>query len=306
MRKLPIAAAALLLGTSAYAMVPSGDPTDGTMQKDPYTVEPTTAVTPVYDEAPALQPASADSWTTAQPVAYTAEPTDPEFKAVTATTDDVKAAEFAKADARFDAATEADWDAAAKAKMQSAAMDDTAKLQPASYGTGFAADDGAATLQPASMETGFVADDSADMDVKAAPEGSMDMAAADLSPRPAAGNYPACRPGPGDDHCIQLYEPGVQERLASWSQPTGGFAGASDSQVAMGGPYEPVDSANETERLNQQALADSNRALQMASAAAVTEDEALDDSAVETAMADDTGNVATDDKPIDDEDTVGV
>lgn len=298
MKKLPIAAAALLLGTSAYAMVPTGDPADGTMQKDPYTVEPTTAVVPFYEEAPALQPASADSWTTAQPVVYTAEPTDPEFKAVTATTDDVKAAEFAKANAQFDAATEADWNAAAKAKMQSAAMGGAAKLQPASYGTGFAADDAAAKLQPASMETGFVADDSADVDGMKAPGAPMDMAAADLAPRAAEGNYPACRPGPGDDRCIQLYEPGVQTRLASWSQPTGGFAGASDSQVAMGGPYEPVDSASETERLNQQALADSNRALQMASAAAVTEDEPLDDSAVETAMADDTA--ATDDKPADD------
>ena len=31
----------------------------------------------------------------------------------------------------------------------------------------------------------------------------------DLTPRPAADNYPPCRPGPGDDRCIQLYEPGV-------------------------------------------------------------------------------------------------
>ena len=106
-----------------------------------------------------------------------------------------------------------------------------------------------------------------------------------LAGHAAAQNYPAFRPGRGDDHCIQLYEPGVQEQLASWSQPTGGFAGASDTQVAMGGPYEPADSASETERLNQQALADSERAVQMA--AVTTDAQPVDDSAIETAMADD-------------------
>jgi hypothetical protein len=296
MKKLPIAAAALLLGTSAYAMIPSGDPTDGTMQ-DPYTVEPTTAV--AYDEAPALQPASADSWANAEPVAYSADANDPALKTVTATSDDVKAAEWAKADAQFDAAADADWDAAAKAKLDSAAMADSAELQPASFETGFAADDKAATWQPASAETGFVADDGAMADTTFADETV--VAGADLTPRPAAGNYPACSPGPGDDRCIQLYEPGVEEQLASWSQPTGGFAGASDTQVAMGGPYEPVDSATETERLNQQALADSNRALQMAAA-----DQPVEDSAIETAMADDTGNIATDETPAEDEDTVEI
>jgi hypothetical protein len=65
------------------------------------------------------------------------------------------------------------------------------------------------------------------------------LAAADMTPRPAAQNYPACRPGPGDDSCIQLYEPGVRVALASWTQPTGGLADG--TQTAMGGPYEPVD-----------------------------------------------------------------
>lgn len=67
------------------------------------------------------------------------------------------------------------------------------------------------------------------------------LAAADTAPRPAAQNYPACRPGPGDDNCIQLYEPGVQVALAGWTQPTGGLAGG--DATAMGGPYEPVDGA---------------------------------------------------------------
>lgn len=40
--------------------------------------------------------------------------------------------------------------------------------------------------------------------------------------------WPACRPGPGDDRCIQLYERGVREDYAAWS--------ANGSGTAMGGP----------------------------------------------------------------------
>ena len=48
---------------------------------------------------------------------------------------------------------------------------------------------------------------------------------------PATRNYPPCRgPGPGDDNCIQLYEPGVRAQLA-----------ASQSATGMGGPLEEVD-----------------------------------------------------------------
>lgn len=52
---------------------------------------------------------------------------------------------------------------------------------------------------------------------------------------PAAAAYPPCRPGAGDDHCIQLYEPGVRAQLANWERSAGG------AESAMGGPYEPVD-----------------------------------------------------------------
>ena len=52
---------------------------------------------------------------------------------------------------------------------------------------------------------------------------------------PAAASYPPCRPGAGDDHCIQLYERGVRAQLAGWNRA------ASGSETAMGGPYEPVD-----------------------------------------------------------------
>ncbi|WP_431852394.1 hypothetical protein [Allosphingosinicella sp.] len=46
--------------------------------------------------------------------------------------------------------------------------------------------------------------------------------------------YPPCRPGAGDDRCIQLYEPGVREEVAQWK---------SGAEAAMGGPYQPADAA---------------------------------------------------------------
>jgi len=60
------------------------------------------------------------------------------------------------------------------------------------------------------------------------------------TPQPAAGNYPPCSPGPGDDHCIQLYERGVRAQLARWDRPTGTLA-ENSATTAAGGPYEPVD-----------------------------------------------------------------
>ena len=51
-------------------------------------------------------------------------------------------------------------------------------------------------------------------------------------PIETATGYPACDPGPGDDRCIQLYEPGVHAALAAWK--------ATDDDVAMGGPFEPA------------------------------------------------------------------
>jgi len=83
--------------------------------------------------------------------------------------------------------------------------------------------------------------------------GPIETAAADLAPRPAAGNYPPCAPGPGDDNCIQLYEPGVEVALASWNAPTGGLSQPGEAMASaetalepdtgVGGPYEPVDVA---------------------------------------------------------------
>ena len=51
-------------------------------------------------------------------------------------------------------------------------------------------------------------------------------------PLEEAASYPPCDPGPGDDRCIQLYERGVPEALAAWK--------GADSNVGMGGPYEPA------------------------------------------------------------------
>lgn len=49
----------------------------------------------------------------------------------------------------------------------------------------------------------------------------------------SAANYRACSPGPGDDNCIQLYERGVPEALASWEASRMG-----GERLAMGGPDE--------------------------------------------------------------------
>ena len=65
-------------------------------------------------------------------------------------------------------------------------------------------------------------------------------ASLDLTPRIASHDYPACSPGPGDDNCIQLYEPGVRTALASWNGETGGLLDPS-AGTAMGGPLEEVD-----------------------------------------------------------------
>lgn len=280
MNKLPIAAAALLFGTSAYAMIPSTEPTGVMAQKDPYVVTPAAEPVAATDEAWAFQPATETWWTDKIDSA--------EGYRTLAATDDMKMADVDavadKMDAKFTADDEADadWMAARQAKLDTAGTDEPG-LQPAAYETGFSAGETA----PA---------DVSDMTGIGGPYEAAD-ASATLSPRMAAQNYPACRPGRGDDHCIQLYEPGVRAELASWNQPTGGFAGTSDTQVAMGGPYEPAeDSATATERLNQQALADSNRAVQMAAADA----QPVDESAIETASADD-GALMADDLPADED-----
>ena len=55
------------------------------------------------------------------------------------------------------------------------------------------------------------------------------------SSSPEAGplTYRPCRPGPGDDRCIQLYERGVRASYAAWQRQGGARA-----RLAMGGPDE--------------------------------------------------------------------
>ncbi len=62
---------------------------------------------------------------------------------------------------------------------------------------------------------------------------------ANLSQQAEFKNYPPCDPGPGDDHCIQLYESGVRTQLAHWNREGGGLW-TGNAAVAMGGPYEPA------------------------------------------------------------------
>lgn len=54
----------------------------------------------------------------------------------------------------------------------------------------------------------------------------------------AADIWPTCRPGPGDDRCIQLYEPGVTQALAALK---------GNAEIGMGGPLEPAPEGTKAE-----------------------------------------------------------
>ncbi len=194
MKRTYIAAAALLLGTSAFAWAPSSDPV-AQDAKDPMAVEivkPTVAEVVAAKEAEAaLQPASLETWSD-----------DPEAEST-----DLDLAE------------------------------DPVTADPIAEPDVEATDSGMTDVSTAGV---------------GGPEEVVTTSAADLTPRPATHNYPPCNPGPGDDNCIQLYEPGVRTALASWNQPTGGLAGSGEAMAsaetihepataAVGGPYEPVE-----------------------------------------------------------------
>ena len=55
-------------------------------------------------------------------------------------------------------------------------------------------------------------------------------------PAPRA-TYRPCRPGPGDDRCIQLYERGVRLAYARWLSE-GAEPGKPLAETAVGGPVE--------------------------------------------------------------------
>ena len=83
--------------------------------------------------------------------------------------------------------------------------------------------------------------------------------AAPLDP-PAPVTYRPCRPGRGDDRCIQLYERGVRASYARWLREHGVPATAARTEVAqaapprraqvaaVGGPVEPAAAPRERRR----------------------------------------------------------
>lgn len=58
-------------------------------------------------------------------------------------------------------------------------------------------------------------------------------------PAGAPVTYRPCRPGPGDDRCIQLYERGVRAAYARWLRDRG-HASPPTQVAAVGGPVEPA------------------------------------------------------------------
>lgn len=52
--------------------------------------------------------------------------------------------------------------------------------------------------------------------------------------------YRPCRPGPGDDGCIQLYERGVRSAYAAWLRDGGGNGEVAKpmARTSVGGPIE--------------------------------------------------------------------
>ena len=114
---------------------------------------------------------------------------------------------------------------------------------------------------------------------------------ASFAPRPADHNYPPCDPGPGDDNCIQLYEEGVRDQLASWNRPTGGLLDAG-ATTAMGGPFEAADSSATTSSETETHLSSTDHGVggplepvDSGATTAMNGDGAIDTSAGETAAS---------------------
>jgi hypothetical protein len=71
-----------------------------------------------------------------------------------------------------------------------------------------------------------------------------EAAYAEPAPAPAQATYRPCRPGPGDDRCIQLYERGVRAAYARWQREQD--EDRAPTRLAMGGPVD--DRAREPRR----------------------------------------------------------
>jgi hypothetical protein len=193
--------------------------------------------------------------------------TGTEAKLQTASATDAKFQSWSGGDAKFAAADATAKLASAGADTKFASLDSGSKFQTASTDIGFkpanVSADASGKLQVPSEEARaqFAAsgDSEAKLGTASGDPGDIQIAMGDksqanigmggplepasstafsLAPQPAAQNYPPCDPGPGDDRCIQLYENGVRDQLASWNRPTGGLLDQ-QSATAMGGPFEP-------------------------------------------------------------------
>ena len=80
---------------------------------------------------------------------------------------------------------------------------------------------------------------SKDMQGMGGPEETDAAATTAVTAAAPQANYRACSPGPGDDNCIQLYEPGVRASYAAWQASH--LPGA--AQTGMGGPDEDESAA---------------------------------------------------------------
>lgn len=224
MKHVIVAAGALLLGTSAFAYAPDSWAEKGWSEQDKLVAEKTAhqlkgATLDVLAQADAeAQPASVATWS-----------------------DDHEAKALAVAD-KSDAWSEGGLVNASAVTWQE--PEPAVEADPNLDLAETPADEAPIDETPLDTTAGTTAETS--LDTTAAP---VEIAAADLTTRPADTNYPACAPGPGDDRCIQLYEPGVRVALASWNQPTGGLADGSVT-TAMGGPYEPADDGSGETAMN--------------------------------------------------------
>ncbi|HWT12862.1 MAG TPA: hypothetical protein VN231_08930 [Allosphingosinicella sp.] len=224
MNRYYVAAGALLLSTSTFALAADTKPIDENR------VEAVKVATDAIVATDAKVATGSKSFEAGWDGSLAA--TKPDIAAGSETK-----AELASFDGGFDKPAWAD----TEGKLQTASLDAEPKLQSASLETdskfGTAGLESDSKVETASLDS-FDKAETAHTGM-GGPLETDSATTASLTPQPATQNYPPCDPGPGDDRCIQLYEEGVRTQLASWNRPTGGLLDDS-SATAMGGPYEPV------------------------------------------------------------------
>jgi len=258
MKQVYLGAASLLLGTSAIAWAQSDK--SPSFAKDPLAKEMVSK---------AAETMKAGDWAKANKASIKLEPAaESWFDSDAKLGKEALKAEMAsetwfdggakpgKGALKADMASESwlDGDATAKPKAETVAWTDE--------GTSFAKKDTGDDLALASKDDAVTAESGVGGPYE--PVDSAAASASDMTPHLATRNYPPCsHSGPGDDNCIQLYEPGVRQQLASWTQPVGGLAGTNEVQTAsadistetgVGGPYEPVDTSMNTASLGDAGL----------------------------------------------------